>query len=120
MRHFLPHAIHRGLRSNWNTTRCSSLEYTVSPDTIRTVFTYLIALVVIVGGGVLLVIPTQLETDALLPFLTAIIGAVIAYVFQERATASAAANQPTVTTSVGPPPSVTVAPPVDVDRGDFA
>ena len=55
----------------------------MSPDTIRTVFTYLIALVVIVGGGVLLVIPTQLETDALLPFLTAIIGAVIAYVFQD-------------------------------------
>lgn len=82
----------------------------MSQDTIRTVFTYVIALVVIVGGGVLLVIPTQLETDALLPFLTAIIGAVIAYVFQERASASIAANQPTVTTSAGPPPTTTVNP----------
>jgi hypothetical protein len=82
----------------------------MNQDVIRTVATYVIALVVIVGGGVLLVIPTQLETDALLPFLTAIIGAVIAYVFQERASASIAANQPTVTTTAGPPPTTTVTP----------
>jgi hypothetical protein len=79
-------------------------------DTLRTAFTYLIALVVIVGGGVLVVIPTQLDPDALLPFLTGIIGAVIAYVFQERASASIAANQPTVTTTAGPPPTTTVTP----------
>ena len=85
----------------------------MNSDTIRTIFTYTIALVVIVGGGVLLVIPTQLETDALLPFLTAIVGAVIAYVFQERATASAAANQPTITTTSGPPPTTTVGPSED-------
>lgn len=81
-------------------------------ETLRTVFTYVIALVVIVGGGVLLVIPTQLETDALLPFLTGIVGAVIAYVFQDRASARQAANQPTVTTTTGPPATTTVGPTV--------
>lgn len=80
----------------------------MTTDTVRTIFTYVIALVVIVGGGVLLVIPTQLETDALLPFLTAIVGAVIAYVFQERASASIAANQPTTTFTAGPPASATI------------
>lgn len=89
-------------------------------DTIRTIFTYVTALVVIVGGGLLVVIPTQLDPTTLLPFLTGAIGTVLGYVFGERTASSAVANQPTVTTSVGPPPSVTVAPPVDVDRGDFA
>ena len=41
----------------------------MSENMVRTVFTYLIALVVIVGGGVLVVIPTQLEADTLVPFM---------------------------------------------------
>lgn len=79
-------------------------------DTIRTVFTYVTALVVIVGGGALIVIPTQLEPNSLLPFLTGAIGTVLGFVFGERTAASAIANQPTVTTSAGPPPTTTITP----------
>jgi hypothetical protein len=85
----------------------------MSNDTIRTIFTYTTALVVIVGGGVLIVVPTQLEPNTLLPFLTGAIGTVLGFVFGERTAASAVANQPTVVTSAGPPPSVTVTPPDD-------
>jgi hypothetical protein len=83
----------------------------MSADTLRTVFTYLIALVVIVGGGALLIIPTQLEADTLLPFLTGAIGTTLGYVFGERATASATSNQPTTTYTAGPPATFQVAPP---------
>ena len=79
-------------------------------DTIRTVFTYVTALVVIVGGGLLVVIPTQLDPTTLLPFLTGAIGTVLGYVFGERTASSAIANQPTVTTSAGPPPTTTITP----------
>ena len=89
----------------------------MSDETIRTTFTYLIAILVIAGGGALLVIPSQVPSEQLLPFMTGIIGAVIAYVFQDRASARQAANQPTVTTSSGPPPTVTVSPPTDGPQG---
>ncbi len=79
-------------------------------DTIRTTFTYVTALVVIVGGGVLVVVPTQLDANTLLPFLTGAIGTVLGFVFGERTASSAVANQPTVTTSAGPPPTTTVTP----------
>lgn len=82
----------------------------MNAETIKTTFTYVIALVIIVGGGALLVIPTQLQPSELLPFLTGVIGVVIGYVFGERAQASAAANAPTVTTTAGPPASTTVGP----------
>lgn len=75
---------------------------------VRTIFTYLIALLVIAGGGALVIIPTQLEADTLLPFLTGAVGTVLGYVFGERASSSAVSNQPTVTTTTGPPPSVTI------------
>ncbi len=80
----------------------------MSSDTLRTVFTYLIALVVILGGGALLIIPTQLEADTLLPFLTGAIGTTLGYVFGERAYTSASTNQPTITTTSGPPASTTI------------
>lgn len=79
-------------------------------DTIRTVFTYVTALVVIVGGGALVIIPTQLDPETLLPFLTGAIGTVLGYVFGERTASSAVANQPTVTTTPGPPPTTTITP----------
>ncbi len=79
-------------------------------DTIRTVFTYTTALVVIVGGGLLVVIPTQLDAATLLPFLTGAIGTVLGFVFGERTASSAISNQPTVTTTAGPPPTTTVTP----------
>ena len=79
-------------------------------DTIRTIFTYVTALVVIVGGGILVVVPTQLDPNSLLPFLTGAIGTVLGYVFGERTASSAVANQPTVTTSAGPPQVTTITP----------
>lgn len=95
----------------------------MSADTLRTVFTYLIALVVIVGGGALLIIPTQLEADTLLPFLTGAIGTTLGYVFGERSASSASSNMPIVTTTSGPPPRTTVFPDPaqqeSYDNGDF-
>ena len=85
----------------------------MSNDTIRTVFTYLTALVVIVGGGALVIIPTQLDPETLLPFLTGAIGTVLGYVFGERTASSAVANQPTITHTPGPPPTTTVTPSTD-------
>lgn len=82
----------------------------MSTDMVRTVFTYLIALIVIGGGGALVIIPTQLEADTLLPFLTGAVGTVLGYVFGERASSSASANQPTITTTAGPPATTTVTP----------
>lgn len=55
-------------------------------ETLKTGFTYVIALVVLIGAGVLLVIPTEVDKDSLLPFLTAVVGAVIAYVFAREQT----------------------------------
>lgn len=79
-------------------------------DNIKTIATYSIALVVIVGGGVLVVVPTQLDPDALLPFLTGAIGTVLGYVFGERTASSASSNVPVVNVTSGPPPSATVGP----------
>jgi hypothetical protein len=79
----------------------------MSPDTVKTTFTYVIALVVIVGGGVLLVVPTQLDPAVLLPFLTGVIGTVLGYVFGERTATTAATNAGT-TVVAEPPSTVTV------------
>jgi hypothetical protein len=80
-------------------------------DTIRTVFTYVIAIIVLVGTGVLLRFPPPgIPPEALLAFLGVQVGLVMGYVFNERAASSAVANQPTITTSSGPPPTTTVTP----------
>ena len=80
-------------------------------DTIRTVFTYVIAIIVLVGTGVLLRFPPPgIPPEALLAFLGVQVGLVMGYVFGERTAASAVANQPTVTTTAGPPLSTTVTP----------
>ena len=70
----------------------------VTVELLRTGMTYLIALVVIIGGGWLLVTPSQVPPEQLLPFLTGIVGTVIAFVFAERqqaasTTASVAATK---------------------------
>ena len=95
----------------------------MSPDTIKTTATYVIAAIVIVGGGILLVVPSQIPSNELLPFLTGIVGTVIGFVFSERSATSAIANQPTVTTSAGPPPTTTITPAGDDQtlntRGDL-
>lgn len=89
----------------------------MSADTIKTTATYIIAGIVIIGGGVLLVVPSQVPSDQLLPFLTGIVGTVIGFVFSERSATSAVANQPTVTTSAGPPATTTITPANDAPTG---
>lgn len=79
-------------------------------DTIRLIFTYAIALVVIVGGGILLVIPSQIPADQLLPFMTGIFGVVIGFVFQrETAAGQARATERAIAAGradpVDPPPA---------------
>lgn len=94
----------------------------MSADSIRSLATYLIALVVIVGGGILLVVPSQVPPEQLLPFLTGVIGTVIGYVFSERSgsrAAEIALTSPPITMTTGEPPvtvtSGTIPPPTDPD-----
>lgn len=69
-------------------------------EVAKTFMTYLLALVVITGGGILLVVPSQVEQDALLPFLTGAIGTVLGYVFSERTSEAATSRAMQLT---GPP-----------------
>lgn len=55
-------------------------------ETIKTGFTYVIALVVLVGSGALLVLVPDTRFESVLPFVTAIDGAVVAYVFAREQT----------------------------------
>lgn len=61
-------------------------------DYFKVIATYVIALVVIIGGGILLVVPSQVPPEQLLPFLTGTVGIVIGAIFTERATAAATAR----------------------------
>lgn len=86
-------------------------------DTIRTVFTYSIAIIVLVGTGALLRFPPPgIPPEALLAFLGVQVGLVMGYVFGERTAASAVANQPTVTTTAGPPQQTVIQPANGEDR----
>ncbi len=96
-------------------------------DTLRLAFTYVIALVIVVGGGILLIVPSQVPPEQLLPFMTGIFGLVLGYVFTrdtqvgsaraaERAVAAGAASQPTTTVSAGPPQTTTVTPAPKADE----
>ena len=63
---------------------------------IKELAPYVIALVVIVGGGAMLIIPTQVPASDLLPFVTATIGSALTWVFanrtQQQTAATTAAN----------------------------
>jgi hypothetical protein len=83
----------------------------MSPDTLKTVFTYTFALVALIGSMLLLRFPPiGIPPEALLTFVVSITSASLGYVFGERSAASAVANQPTVTTSAGPPQTTTITP----------
>lgn len=58
----------------------------MSADTIRLAATYLIAILVLLGSFVLLLFPSQVTSDQLLPFLTGIIGMVLGFVFNREST----------------------------------
>ena len=84
----------------------------MSTEMVKTIFTYFIATLVLVGTGVLLRFPPPgIPPETLLTFLGVQVGFVMAYVFQERATSAAATNQPTITTTSGPPARATISAP---------
>lgn len=58
-------------------------------DTIRLLATYLIALVVLVGSFVLLMVPSQVPSEQLVPFITGIVGIIVGWAFQKEGTAAA-------------------------------
>ena len=64
----------------------------MSIETVRTVFTYVIALVIIIGGGILLVVPTRIPANELLTFEQVVVGVVLGWVFSDRS-ASASSSR---------------------------
>ncbi len=58
-------------------------------DTIRMVATYAIAILVLLGTFILLMLPSQVPAEQLLPFLTGITGVVLGWTFQKEGTAAA-------------------------------
>jgi fatty acid desaturase len=59
-------------------------------DTIRLLFTYTIAAIVLVGCFILLIIPSQVGQEGLVPFVTGVVGVVLGFVFnRESSTAGA-------------------------------
>lgn len=55
-------------------------------DTLRLVATYGIAALVLLGCFVLLLIPTQIGADSLVPFITGTVGLVLGFVFNREST----------------------------------
>lgn len=85
----------------------------MSTELVRTVFTYVIALVVILGSGTLLVVRTQVDSSQLLPFVTGVSGVVLGYVFSDRS--ASASSSRTLQALYTPTPNGLVAPgPTDV------
>ncbi len=77
-------------------------------DTIRLLATYGIAVLVLVGSFVLLMFPSQVSQDQLVPFLTGIIGVTLGWAFnKESTTASARATERAVTLGQDSKPYVT-------------
>lgn len=62
-------------------------------DTIRLWATYAIAVLVLVGSFVLLVYPTQVPIDQIIPFVTGVVGLVLGWVFNRESTAAGARAQ---------------------------
>jgi hypothetical protein len=66
----------------------------VNADTIRLLATYGIATLILIGCFVLLLIPSQISGDSLVPFVSGIIGVVIGWAFnRESTTAGARASE---------------------------
>lgn len=97
----------------------------LSTDNVRMAGTYVIAVLVLVGAFVLLMFPSQVPSEQLLPFLTGVVGIVLGWAFNRESTnagarasersmavGQATSSGGTVVTganpSVGPNESVTV------------
>lgn len=59
-------------------------------DTVRLLLTYAIAILTLVGCFTLLVIPSQVPSEQLLPFLTGVSGLVLGWAFQKEGAAASA------------------------------
>jgi hypothetical protein len=62
----------------------------MSADTIRLIFTYAIAVLVLVGAFILLVLPSQVGSETIVPFVTGIVGIVLGFVFNRESTTAGA------------------------------
>jgi hypothetical protein len=92
-------------------------------DTLKLLFTYIIATLVVVGGGAMLFFtrldPSEADVQGLRLLISGFMGGALSYVFtRETATqatraaqSSFASAQPTVTTTSGPPTRTTITPP---------
>lgn len=60
----------------------------MNADTIRLLFTYVIAVLALVGCFILLVIPSQVGQEGIVPFVTGIVGIVLGFVFNRESTVS--------------------------------
>ena len=83
----------------------------MNSDTLKTVFTYLTAYSLVVGG-LLIIYLTRSDAAAqeIRLLIAGFVGAATTFLFSERVAASAIASQPTVTTSAGPPQVTTITP----------
>lgn len=60
----------------------------MNADTIRLIFTYTIAVLVLVGSFLLLIFPSQIGSEGVIPFVTGIVGIVLGFVFNRESTTS--------------------------------
>jgi hypothetical protein len=65
----------------------------INADTLRLSFTYVIAILILVGSFILLLLPSQVDNASLLPFITGIIGIVLGFVFNRESTTAGARAQ---------------------------
>ena len=81
-------------------------------DTIKTIGTYLTAYTLVVGGLIIIYLTRNDAAASEIRMLIAgFVGAAITFLFSERVASSAIRNQPSVTTTPGPPQVTTITPP---------
>lgn len=83
----------------------------MNADTLKTIFTYLTAYSLVVGGLIIIYL-TRLDPAAteIRLLIAGFVGAATTFLFSERVAAAAVSHQPTVTTTPGPPAITTVTP----------
>lgn len=87
----------------------------MNADTIRLISTYIIAILTLVGCFILLIFPSQVGQEGLVPFVTGVVGVVLGFVFnRESSTAGGRAAERSMTLGAqaavppNPPPDLVV------------
>lgn len=62
----------------------------MNADTLRLAFTYVIAVMTLVGCFFLLIVPSQIGSEGLVPFVTGVVGVVLGFVFNRESTTAGA------------------------------